>query len=828
MPAIDITKLKFTWRGQWSPGAVYNKNDIVQFQNAAYVCLQTTPSDYSIAFDTSVNSSYYEANTPEEVLDDKRPDLRFDYWKLIIRGNTFKRGWMPHRTYQQGDVVRYGANLYMYTGNPGWGAQATATVNGSGQVVSISVTNGGYGYTTAPTVIIAGGNQLQTNSAGATAYAQVSAGVVTNIVVTNTGNNYVTAPTVQLQINSIRNTHPEDTTYWVKIFTNPNQDQNRLYAIATPNMQPLGWTRNQGDYPNPQVSEGTTACFIDSLGVSYSCGASGGGQSNINSYNPNGRGLTASFANMWQPAAFSFVDWIRSTDNQTSLGISASLGSAYGLPTPDGAPPKCVQWVKSAFQSLWLMNNGEVYFSGVSQSGEAGVNTTGTNYAYPQRCTNQSNVGFLNETLPRNFNNTKIIKVDMSSVGATQNFTANMPTSMYALGFDGSMWVWGTNTYGSLGLGQQIAGTSGITSQYNLPTRIPATFFDNKKIVDFMCFGYDRASVLALDEDGDLWGWGADWSGELGLGSPDNGTQANYRWTPTRIPFDFKRYGGIKKMAYYHQGNTSAQQSWARAAFILTNDGSLFGAGKFYGMAVPTAPTYNNTSTTVARWTRFFNTGGTAKIIENFWVTGNEAYVVYIREKDTGLSYAFGAGKYGEGGHLANTQYTFPNLSGQWNLIKGPKNLIHVTNNEADAQSAGGSDHGNTIVLLEETGRIWGAGKNTRGSLSLGNNGTNVSWYAGQNPETGGSPYAFQPLYIPSGARVSTMMGHGAYGYDIGVYITDDGQAFISGSDSPNGISYSGVQGQINGIWYYNAITSTNQFSAAREDRYFMHTMLGD
>jgi alpha-tubulin suppressor-like RCC1 family protein len=829
MPAIDITKIKYTWRGQWLPGSLYNKNDIVQFQNAAYVCTQTLPSDYDIAFDTSTAGTIITANVPEPVLADKRPDNRPDYWRLVVRGNTFKRGWMAHRTYQQGDIVRYGANLYMYVGNPGWGAQATATINGTGQVVGITITNAGYGYTTAPSVIITGGNQLQTSSNGSTAYALVSNGAITNIILTHAGNGYISAPTVQFQVNSIRNTHPEDTTYWVKIFQNPNQDQHRMYAVATPNMQPLGWTRNNGDYPNPQFSDGESPSFIDSLGVPYSCGGSGGGTAGANSYNTSGRGVYNNWVNMWQPAGFSFTDWLRSTDNQTALGTTA-LGANVGLPTPDGLPPKCIQWIRTAYQSLWLMNNGEVYFAGRSQYGEAGVNVSGTDYQFPQRCTNQSNVGYLNETLPKNFNNTKIIKVDMSSVGSSINLVnTNNPTSVYALGNDGSLWVWGYNVYGQLGLGQQTAGTGSITTQQNLPTRIPAVFFDNKKIVDFMVFGYDKASVLALDEDGDLWGWGADWMGELGLGSSTQGSQANYRQVPTRIPFDFKRYGGIKKMSYYHHTGTTGQTAWARAAFILTADGSLFGAGMFYGAATPTNPDYIN-SQNIGRWTRFMNSGGTNKLIDNFWVVGNEAYVIYIRERDTGLTYAMGSSKYGEGGHLGSVAYTHPNLSGTWNVIKGPKFLSHVTNNEADGQSVSAADTANTIVLIEENGRAWGQGKNTKGSLSLGTAGANTTWYAGQNPETGYSSQAFQPLYIPSGARIATAMGHGAYSQDIGVYITDDGQCLISGSDTlaASNISYHGIQGQVNGIWWYNAINTTNQYTAAVYDRYFMHTMLGD
>lgn len=68
---------------------------------------------------------------------------------------------------------------------PGFTSQ---TKNG---VISASVSNGGSGYTTAPTVALTGGG-----GTGATATAQISGGVVTGITITNPGSGYTSAPTV--------------------------------------------------------------------------------------------------------------------------------------------------------------------------------------------------------------------------------------------------------------------------------------------------------------------------------------------------------------------------------------------------------------------------------------------------------------------------------------------------------------------------------------------------------------------------------------------------------------------------------------------------------
>jgi uncharacterized repeat protein (TIGR01451 family) len=74
----------------------------------------------------------------------------------------------------------------------------STTINGSPAadpsgryIAGISITNGGSGYTTAPTISFSGGG-----GSGATAKAVLTAGVVSNIVITNPGFGYTSAPAV--------------------------------------------------------------------------------------------------------------------------------------------------------------------------------------------------------------------------------------------------------------------------------------------------------------------------------------------------------------------------------------------------------------------------------------------------------------------------------------------------------------------------------------------------------------------------------------------------------------------------------------------------------
>jgi hypothetical protein len=105
-----------------------------------------------------------------------------------------------------------------FTGGGGTGATGTASIDGSGKVTGIAILNPGTGYSSPPTVSIAGGsltainvtnpginytsaptvNFINGGGTGAAATAVVSGGVVTGITITSAGTNYSTAPTITL------------------------------------------------------------------------------------------------------------------------------------------------------------------------------------------------------------------------------------------------------------------------------------------------------------------------------------------------------------------------------------------------------------------------------------------------------------------------------------------------------------------------------------------------------------------------------------------------------------------------------------------------------
>jgi len=82
---------------------------------------------------------------------------------------------------------------------------------------------------------------------------------------------------------------------------------------------------------------------------------------------------------------------------------------------------------------------------------------------------------------------------------------------------DGTLWVWGDNEYGALGMNAPEA------SNYSSPVQLPGTTWNKTST--------GRAASFGIKTDGTLWGWGSNGFGALGLNQ-----QGNYISSPTQVP----------------------------------------------------------------------------------------------------------------------------------------------------------------------------------------------------------------------------------------------------------------------------------------------------
>ena len=92
-----------------------------------------------------------------------------------------------------------------------------------------------------------------------------------------------------------------------------------------------------------------------------------------------------------------------------------------------------------------------------------------------------------------------------------------------AIRTDGTLWAWGSGSYGALGQNQ-----SGANAHRSSPVQIPGTTWSK--------FGVAKQAVLAIKTDGTLWGWGHNLYGLLGINTSHPGQ--SYVSSPTQVGSD--------------------------------------------------------------------------------------------------------------------------------------------------------------------------------------------------------------------------------------------------------------------------------------------------
>lgn len=164
------------------------------------------------------------------------------------------------------------------------------------------------------------------------------------------------------------------------------------------------------------------------------------------------------------------------------------------LPTPNGNPPKVIQACISYSAHMVLLNNGEIYCWGYGGHGQNGSGNNNS-IAYPVRAGNNNNTTVLRGK--------KAIRIAMTNAGHQAN-TAN---SNYALMSDGTLWSWGYNGYGQLGLGD-------VTTR-NVPTQITTSGL-NGTVIDIWAAGCDYGNLYVLTSTGYMYSCGHNGEGQLG------------------------------------------------------------------------------------------------------------------------------------------------------------------------------------------------------------------------------------------------------------------------------------------------------------------------
>ena len=170
------------------------------------------------------------------------------------------------------------------------------------------------------------------------------------------------------------------------------------------------------------------------------------------------------------------------------LGLGGHDYAAHPTPTQVGTESNWVTVACGDDETTALKSDGSLWAWGYNGWGQLGLGDTGSQSSPTQVGTD-----------------TKWVTVACGR--SVQNHTMALQT-------DGSLWAWGYNGFGQLGLNDTI--------DRNVPTRVGIE--DDWTAV--ACGGYH---TMALKSDGSLWAWGWNSSGELGLGD------TTLRTSPTRV-----------------------------------------------------------------------------------------------------------------------------------------------------------------------------------------------------------------------------------------------------------------------------------------------------
>ncbi|WP_245767402.1 RCC1 domain-containing protein [Stigmatella erecta] len=169
--------------------------------------------------------------------------------------------------------------------------------------------------------------------------------------------------------------------------------------------------------------------------------------------------------------------------------------------------------------------------------------------------------GFALEVAPRPGGNTLTVRVTDAAGNSAEQAVDFHFGSLSACGGphtgvvrQGSLYLWGFNNRGQLGLGAEV------TTNQGSPQRVPGI-----EGVAFLALNNNQS--LALKEDGSVWAWGENTHGQLGLGTPAGPGQP---WTPDFTPHPTPTRieglsGAVALSAGYHHSLVLMEDGTVRA-----------------------------------------------------------------------------------------------------------------------------------------------------------------------------------------------------------------------------------------------------------------------
>ena len=191
--------------------------------------------------------------------------------------------------------------------------------------------------------------------------------------------------------------------------------------------------------------------------------------------------------------------WAWGNNQYGQLATITNLNTTNPNPTPVQIPGTYVQVASGGTHVLALRADGSLWAWGFNLYGQLGNSPVPAN-------------GYVNPV--------------PAQVAGTYTQVAASSDGSLALKADGSLWAWGDNYFGQLG----IAATAGTSGAHPVPTQVPGTYTQVSAGLRY---------TLALRADGSLWAWGVNNYGQLGNATNLGTTTPNP--VPTQVAGTYTR-----------------------------------------------------------------------------------------------------------------------------------------------------------------------------------------------------------------------------------------------------------------------------------------------
>jgi alpha-tubulin suppressor-like RCC1 family protein len=327
--------------------------------------------------------------------------------------------------------------------------------------------------------------------------------------------------------------------------------------------------------------------------------------------------------------------WAWGSNRAGQLGSTSNSGTSRANPTPTQVAGTYAQVAAGHSHSLGLRADGSLLAWGFNGNGELGTST---------------NIGtYTPNTTPT-----------ATGTALTTRSTAAGSSFALAVRADGTLWAWGDNSYGQLGLPTTISSTQ-------QPMQVGTDR-------DWLMVATGDSHTLGLKADGSVWAWGLNNYGQLGTAT-NFGTQVPNP-TPTQVAGTYTRVA-----------------AGPDHSLALRADGSLWAWGNDYFGQLGSS----NSSTT------YTSTSSTPLQVPGRYTQASAGYGFSIGLRADGSLWAWGYNYFGQLGNTINNEVGLP-----------PPNPAPVQVAGTWKQAVAGNSH---TLALQADGSLWAWGNNVAGQL---------------------------------------------------------------------------------------------------------------